>query len=361
MCYKWSQGSNIVREGEKEPSLCSKFPPLRKVSFPEFFERKGFRAETLTIDDRNNVELPLNLRRGIGNYTILRPGFEQFAPYPRQAPDFEKLQALDIAQSGIKVQLSDDNLAKIFKVALPDPTDVNWIVEKERLVTLYKGQGKTDKEIEQLLTINKPLNRDQRTITKMENITTTAISLSNKISELHEEVKQGRAEGVRGRKVIFDRLLALAKDTESLSNLSEQKLNAIGELLLKIQLPNDYKSFGITSRIIDAEYYFLNSGVINLLILNNVMYNRRKGGKIDFNNPIKGVGGKYIKLNSMESLLQYTDARRQFLDLQEFEMIKPDELATIINNTPQGADNTDMFSLNADSRNIILAATPATP
>ena len=63
--------------------------------------------------------------------------------------DFDRLQAIDIELEGSKVQLSDKSIDEIFKIQIPDPTDVKWIAEKTRRVPMYRARGVSSQDIEQ--------------------------------------------------------------------------------------------------------------------------------------------------------------------------------------------------------------------
>ena len=72
----------------------------------------------------------------------------------------------------------------MFHVQLDDPTDVTWIAEKNRMVAEYKRRGLSDQDILRELDANKPLGREQRKVSKMQNFNMSNMTVAQKIEEL---------------------------------------------------------------------------------------------------------------------------------------------------------------------------------
>ena len=106
-CKKWTLGSYNQQRGFNEPAPCNdKF-----IEYPEGTQetitRPAFRAGTVIIKDYTDVQLPTDIRSGLGNYHMIRENFIAPSLIPRTAVDFDKLNAQDLESQGIKVQLGE--------------------------------------------------------------------------------------------------------------------------------------------------------------------------------------------------------------------------------------------------------------
>ena len=149
-------------------------------------QRPGFRRDEFMIDD-NSKRLDIkNKRRGVGNRTIQRPGAKRAPGIPRSI-SFNRMSVIGSQNAGI-VELGEKTLAKLFEVKVPDKTDITWIAEKQRLLKKYQTEGMTLEEAKAEVKMNKPLGREQRTITKQANIAQSGLSTADKLDEISEEV-----------------------------------------------------------------------------------------------------------------------------------------------------------------------------
>lgn len=132
MAKKYSSGAYYESRGTVEDTLCTKqkFQPFASGT-PFNINRPGFRAGTM-LPNTGDVSLPKNRRTGLGNYNISRNNFLSPPIRGRDTLDFDRLQAQEIENAGVKVQLGDSTLEKLFKIQIDDPTDLSWIEEKKK-------------------------------------------------------------------------------------------------------------------------------------------------------------------------------------------------------------------------------------
>lgn len=282
-------------------------------------------------DDVSKMRIDnINKRFGnvYGNKVLTRPAFEAPEVLARQAVDFNKLQALDIDKFGAKVQLSDETLKKLFDVKLPDPQDLEFIEEKAHLTDLLTDQGFTPEQIELKLKTNKPLGRDQRTINSRKNIATSGLSLDNKLKEIKEEIKDGRAESRVQQGNILGQIALILGSTKAVEQLTNIQLAGLGAALNRLGAPRTYKQVGLIPRYVDSTFYDDNSGAINMLLLTNALANPTPGdNNYNGNYPVKNFMPKsrkaHIKLSSALTTMKNAPA---FLDLQRLGIIDQTQL-----------------------------------
>jgi hypothetical protein len=304
------------------------------------------------VDGVQAQKIPPNSRNGVGNYEIKRPNYIATSIVPRQHTDFDKLQAMDIATMGQKVQLSDKTIKKLLMVDIPDPTDLSWIAERDRLIAQYQARGMSPAEIERELKVNKPLNREQRTTKTSRNIGQATLSMGQKLDKLQREVQEGRAESrVQQAQIIGQFALVLA-DTNAISALTQLQLTNLGEALARVGVPTTHKRLGIIPRFVDINFYLNNAGLINLLFFskvretpNTILYNYDKIVKNFVADPINGLpdppgarGARRgaIRLTSAISALGRRGGRRIYFDLDRGGVISREQLRNFAAANPGG-------------------------
>jgi len=191
--------------------------------------------------DYRDIDVPpldVNERDGMGNYDITRLNFIAPPIKGRYVIPFETLQAQDIEFGGIKVQLGQKTLDKLFKIQVDDPTDKNWLDEYER--RLRAG------ETEEQLKLRPPLGRPQRKITKMTSIDGKEQSLTDKIETVYAAINQGYGQSTQQRAAL------MLKVKEILGNQDDSKQqDALNDLLKKSdearqQLEDILRKIGMT-------------------------------------------------------------------------------------------------------------------
>jgi hypothetical protein len=303
--------------------------------------RPGFRAGASVVGIHAQ-ELRPNFRNGVGNYEIKRPNFMAASIAPRQHTDFDKLQAMDIANEGQKVQLSDKTIEKLLMVNIPDPTDLSWIAEKARLTAIYQARGMTPAEIERELEVNKPLNREQRTTKSSRNIGQATLSMGQKLDHLQKEVEEGRAESrVQQAQIIGQFALVLA-DTNAIAGLTQLQLTNLGNALARVGVPTTHKRLGLIPRFVDNAFYLANAGLINLLLFSKVretpntpQYNYDLMVRNYPGDPVNGMPA--VKLTTLVGgLRRPAGNNRRYLDLQRGGIISRAQLRAVAAVDPLG-------------------------
>ena len=310
------------------------------------FKRPAFRAGVTYVETRPADDISdINKRRGTGNRQIVRPAFLAPPIKARTIISFDKLQALDIEQAGQKVQLSDSSLKAMFNVEVPDDQDTQWLAEKERLTQQYRDNGMTQRQIDRELQVNKPLGREQRTITQLRNIGQSELSTANKLKEISEEIKSGNVQSRTQQAEMAGQLAEILDNVEDVATLSFEQLTNLGRDLARIGVPTNYKRLGLIPRFVDNDFYLDNAGVINLLLFSKV---REEPNTNQYNYDLLcknyGSGSQNglpaIKLTSMVSQLSRTNDRR-YLDLLRGGTINRNQLRAAAGATQNGFNNTD--------------------
>jgi hypothetical protein len=117
------------------------FNPVR-VNNKWQMDRRAFLANTTKTSDER-VSMPPNFRSGTGNDELRRRNFLAPKIYARDPVDFDKINAINLAQFGQKVRLSQQSLADLMSVEVPDNRDLSWIAEFNR----RKALGETDEQL----------------------------------------------------------------------------------------------------------------------------------------------------------------------------------------------------------------------
>lgn len=315
-------------------------------------QRPGFRAGTM-VDLTQAKEIRPNFRNGLGNREIIRPNFEASKIVPRQALDFDKLQALDIESQGAKVQLSDETLGKLLNVDVPDVTDLKWLAEKARLEAEFVAAGLTPEQILREIEVNKPLGRKQRTTKETRNIGQSNLSMGQKLAALEKEIKDGRAESRIQQAQLIGQFALVLNDTREINALTRNQLTDLGESLSRLGIPTTPERLGLPE-FIDNDYYNVNTGLVNLLLFSKVgevplspAYNYDLMVRNFVASPADGLPA--MKLSSAILLMHRQLPHKRFLDLASGGVISLDQLRSRASEFPDGFEN-PVFSINPVNR-----------
>jgi hypothetical protein len=231
------------------------------------------RQEADSIDD-------INQRNGLGNRRIVRPSFMSPPIKPRITLEFDKLQLLNIQEAGENIKTTENKLGYTTTIQIPDITDFEWLREQTRLRASLRVQftaaGFPVNEIPAMiareLEINKPLGREQRTVSSTTDDVANSDKLTtkNKLQRIIQDVRQGRAETRLGQQAITGQLINILQDTTAISLLTNIQLTGLGEALARIGVPASHKALGIIPRFVDKQFYDANAGIINLLLFSKV-------------------------------------------------------------------------------------------
>lgn len=262
LCKKFSSGAVVERRGTVEDALCLKKFNKTRQGQPFSLQRPAFRSGTVVEPDKPIPRLGSNNRDGMGNKRIVRNNFISPEIRGREVLSFERLQATDIEQAGIKVQLGDKTIEKLFKVQVGDPTDRNWLEERTRRL----AAGETEEQ----LRVNPPLGRPQRTISKMVNFGAQGLSVDDKIESIKAAVEQGNADNRNEMAQVIAQTAMILGNLGNLRNITRAGMNNLRQAIGRMFVPKHWRAMGFTHRIFSLNQYREQAGLINLFILSNL-------------------------------------------------------------------------------------------
>lgn len=340
ICKKYKSGSFIEKRGEQEDALCLKRFNGSKGGQAFSLRRPAFRAGAIEHDTHIKPLLP-NSREGLGNRGITRSNFEAPSIRGREALNFERLQAQDISEGGIKVQLGDKTIEKLFKIQVDDPSDIEWITEKNRRLAL----GATPDELKNM----PPLGRPQRKISQMRNIGQASDTMDDQIEVLKNAVLQGNADNRVEMAQLMASVAGLLGNLGNLRNITQTGMNNLRQVIARMNVPKHWRAAGFTHRLFNWQQYQQQSGLINLFLLSNLGPDRTLEQSL-ITMPEAGAQNQnptYRNLNNMRQLLNARGGAQarpgKFLDLQTKSAIPRSAAIALVNG---GVDNGQLGGAN---------------
>jgi len=337
LCKKFSAGAVVDHRGGIEDTLCGKLRfSKNKMGTTQYnISRPAFRAGS-TISGNYVPNLRPNQRRGLGNRNMERNNFLSPNIKGREVIDFERLEALDVEQAGIKVQLGDKTLEQLFKIQIDDPSDIAWIQEKERRLRA----GETEAQIREKL----PLGRPQRKISKMTNFGEQSLSVDDKLELLKTAALQGSADNKNSMARLIASTASILSDVDSLKSITSTGYADLKQLVSRMFIKKNWAEAGFKQRIWSYEEYRRESGLINLFLLSNIEVSNVDGRTLEkpvvsFNDMGNLTGRLSIvslatALNPKGPIGNRTPSR--YLDLQLKAIIPFNAVVRLAN---QGVDN----------------------
>ena len=327
------------------PTLKNTFAKeIPKASQQFFINRPTFNHGThfqpvAVADNIDNI----NQRRGVGNFNINRPNFLQSPILPRMV-NFDGLAAVDIQNNGIKVQLSGKTLSELLDIKIPDPTDVLWINEKNRLIGVYRAQGMSKEQIDRELEINKPLAREQRTLSKNQKLGEANLSIEEKIRELTQEVKDGRVQSQADKAWMVGQFATLLQKSEDIERMSIAEFQNIDRAMIQMNVPRDYRRMGLV-RFYDITNYRANEGLINLYLI-LIPPNQPD---LTYDRPIRNLANPNVntsKISSMIPALARPLGQKMYLDLEYRGVLNETMIKHVASKIPTGFADTTVFAID---------------
>lgn len=244
-----------------------RIPDWRKVRVNNKWEMKRpatFSGTRKTINKK--VSMPRQIRGGLGNRNMTRINFTAPAVRPRDPVDFDKINAINLAQFGQKVQLSDKTIDDLIRVNIGDPTDYAWIAEKKRLVAL----GSNDL----------PFGRKQRQIQKRINFGQASLNLEESLDVIRATIDAGRTENTTERQQLGIQIAATLTNMNDVRRMTEQQLRLIIQAVNRLKIPKHWRSAGFQHRLWTSEQFNAEKGPISMFLLANIKPDRT------FNEPL---------------------------------------------------------------------------
>jgi hypothetical protein len=311
---------------------------------------RGYKEGSTTYPNVYIPELKPNNRKGLGNFSLTRINAFETPDIKPRFVDFEKAQLLDLENQGITVRLDDKTLEELLKIKIPDPTDTLWIAEDRRLRAQYAGRL-TPAQIEEVLIRNKPLGREQRTITSTKTVGSSLVKQGELLDAINLQVQQGRATTALEQKTLLLELQNILGESKNLATFTQQQFTDLGKTMAFLNVPKTHTQLGLP-RFVDYTYYSANAGAIVSLFLSNVMTDPNYQRGIDFDTPVYDYktpsGLPASSILTMLASIQRPDKKRQFLDLEKRKRITYDELIKISKEAqfqPKGLTNTTVFDI----------------
>lgn len=305
VCKKYASGSYVETRGHVEDAINCGKKRFDKVKSGTAFHiaRPAFKSGAVINKMGEVAPLKPNERRGLGNRNITRNNFISPPIRGRETLDFEKLQAQDIETGGIKIQLGDKTLEKLFKVQIDDKTDVEWVNEKNRRI----AAGETEDQVN----ANPPFGRPQRKVNKMTNFGEQNLSLEDKIEQIATAVSQGNAETTEELGKIASAIAALLGNVDTLSKMTARDLTSINRSIIRLNIPKAWQaSFRDLGRVINNTIFNANKGPICMFLMSNIPKDR------SLNQPLVSYDGRDGLYKPVGLLNVFQMGRTRYLDLE---------------------------------------------
>lgn len=292
------------------------FNPPESTNNQFQIERKAFDAGSIYHETKQVQSIDgINRRIGQGNREIVRPAFMSPTIHGRLPVDFDKLQAMDIANFGAKVQLGKEQLEQLTMVAVPDPQDTQWLDERRRLMGVLRAAGMSNAQIKQELEVNKPLGREQRTnnIPSKNIARQQGLSFKSKLAEIKQEIDNGNAENRNQQATLVGQMAVMLQNQDAVSRLTTAELTSINQSLIRLKVPKNYQAVFPGHRVIagNDQYFTDNKGVIAMFLMSNIPTDRTP------NQPILSWHNGHNQYEPVALLQMYQMGANRFLDMEE--------------------------------------------
>ena len=240
--------------------------------------RNAFKDGTIYNRSEAQSISSINRRIGQGNREIIRPAFMSPTIHGRLPVDFDKLQAMDIANFGQKVQLGKEQLEQLTMVAVPDPQDTQWLDERNRLRVVLRTAGMSNAQIKQELDVNKPLGREQRTnnVPSKNIARQQGLSFKSKLAEIKQEIDNGNAQNRVQQAQLSGQMAVMLQNQDAVSRMTDRELGSINQSLIRLRVPKNYQAVFPGRRVIagNDQYFTDNKGVIAMFLMSNIPVDR---------------------------------------------------------------------------------------
>lgn len=319
---------------------------------------RGYKEGSTASLDIHIPELKPNNRKGLGNYSLRRVNAFQAPEIKPRFVDFEKLQALDLENQGIKVRLDDKSLEELLNIKIPDPNDTLWIAEDRRVRASYAGRM-TSPQIEEVMIRNKPLGREQRTITSSRTVGSSLVKQDELLDAIKLEIQQGRASTAQEQKILALEVQNILNESKYNTTFTDKQFVELGKTLSALNVPKTHSQLGLP-RYIDKKYYDSNPGLVSLLFLGNVITDPNYQKGIDFDHPIYKISKKNPSglpggmVSSVMTNMGDRGTARMFLDLEKRSTINYADILNEGKNPKFGGFNDPSNKVFGISRSSIL-------
>lgn len=343
--YKYESG--IISKAKKIPALGpTQFNKGEHDTTKNFILQRPYIEKTIINDTRNIDITPYIVRAGIGNYNLERNNFCAPDVVGRQ---FDLFPAMQLVSPMNTVELGEKTISKMFDIKIPDPTDREWINEearqRARLTPIMRRNNPTltanqiTDLVNQELKRNLPLGREQRYTTGKQNIAQSALSTKDKLKEINEEIKQGRALNVQDKADLMAQLAIILNATQDPTQFDSMKM-MLSSIIIGLKFTGlDYKQlFPSTLRIVSGEWLKANKGLALMYFLSYVPIQNDGTTELItmthqiFNLIISGKIGKTSFENATRQCSLVKPNSRKYIDLVRRALIDPEQALWIQTN-----------------------------
>lgn len=321
---------------------------------------RQFKAGSVKNQTAPITMIPKNNRNGTGNRIIKRVNFLSQDIRPR----IVRLPSSFVdTEIGKPSSVTNTKMSSKTVVQVPDPTDIEWLREKARLEAEFRARftvpGRTPElinaMIEQELMRNPPLGRPQRTLSRetYDIAEQRDLNARQKLLEILQEIQQGRADNVNDRRAITAQMVQLLTYAGNIQQLGQQQLVQLGAAVQRVGVPTRFEDLGFPNnpKYVDAEFYRLNTGVINLYMyaLAHRDQTANPRGLRTYNNPVlRHMQNGVIDVGTLPQLDRALQRANYFIDLERGIMIYRDELLQIARNNYNNVFTSTDFNLTLD-------------
>ena len=323
----------------------------------DLIQRPAFKLNCVDISGTKKATLPSQKRISNIDRNIERPSFKGTEPKARTLPQ-TPLQAIDLDKTGKLVTLSNKTVDQLLSIKVGDPTDIEWLNEKARLELLLQARGDlTPEQIRRELEINRPLNRDQRTVTRRKGIDPDpTIPMARKLDALTKMVLEGRVESKREQAEVAGLMAKEMGDVKKLAVLNIQQFEKISEVIERIKPPTALLDFGLTARFYDKDNFDLNAGSIIFIMLTRIRkdpeFSKTDRSQNTLNSryfvkdfTFSPTGFPSLGLRSFIAKLGRPRNRRAFIDLEQGGLVNLVQMDQIIRNRGEKVENNPLVAV----------------
>lgn len=313
-CYEYGKNAMIINNGSKEKMPCwGGFNKIKQGKSSAIQRRtdnlSDYVAPNTTITNRDKLQTRFS------NNRINRLNFYKPNPVKINLNNLETLRTKDISEEGVKINLSDATLDKLFRVEIPDIMDKEWLLEKQRRI----ANGETEQDI-----IDRPpLSRKQKTTFKMTNLGETQLTFRQKIEQLNSVLKQNALTRQGNMKQIVVDLTTMMTNVNQLTKATSFELDVIKKMLDRLYVPRDWRQ-QFKNQVVNGDEYREDMGAINMFLMSNIPSDLSASKPIKFFDGRKNdyVPAPLSKLMTLKAEKKYLDLEARTIDTKDILMMK---------------------------------------
>jgi hypothetical protein len=258
-----------------------------------------------SIGANNRVPKLVNKKRGLYNPTdIKRPAGIPGELKPRAAFLFKGDKERQMADlDTIVSEKGLSKLAQIFgDIEINDPSDDVWMNERARIVKAKTAEGMSPKQIDDYLSVNKPLGRDQNKVKRNGAIYPQVVSKDEQIAIIQKSIQDGLSSTLDGQVAMLGEVVKLLGRFGSKITQEEEKMIQDSIAIIKPDLT--WRNKPIERRFITPDEFNHTNPIMGfilaLILQNHLKTPLRDLIEISDRAGVRGLG--LSKVNSIQQL-----------------------------------------------------------